>query len=268
MKKIKDMEIYQLPERIYHYTSIETLALILKNQTLRFNRLDKVDDPEEYALAETFKNTESLEKTTINPTEYLYVSCWTSKASEILFQWNNYAENGHGVRVGIPAVLLKKYLYNLLKSNELYSKSDGFPDYIIYNLTDDSFFSHMNYDDNVRSFDTNIFGSYNGMPCFNFKNIGFIKNKKWEIQEEYRFKILAFPKEIEAIPIIPGECYAIDPEKKVGKLRSYIDLSLTEDIIRNIQILIGPNATKIEYDQVRNLSEVFHFKVLPRTYCL
>lgn len=33
--------------RIYHYTNIETLALVLKNKTIRFNRLDRVDDLEE-----------------------------------------------------------------------------------------------------------------------------------------------------------------------------------------------------------------------------
>ena len=33
--------------RIYHYTNLESLALILKNKTIRFNRLDKVDDLEE-----------------------------------------------------------------------------------------------------------------------------------------------------------------------------------------------------------------------------
>lgn len=38
--------------RIFHYTSIETLALILKNRTIRFSRLDKVDDPEEYDITE------------------------------------------------------------------------------------------------------------------------------------------------------------------------------------------------------------------------
>ena len=32
---------------IYHYTNIETLAQILKNKTLLFNRLDCVDDLEE-----------------------------------------------------------------------------------------------------------------------------------------------------------------------------------------------------------------------------
>lgn len=33
--------------KLYHYTTIDTLALILKNRTIRFNRLDKVDDLEE-----------------------------------------------------------------------------------------------------------------------------------------------------------------------------------------------------------------------------
>ena len=33
--------------KLYHYTSLATLALILKNRTIMFNRLDKVDDVEE-----------------------------------------------------------------------------------------------------------------------------------------------------------------------------------------------------------------------------
>ena len=33
------------PTYLYHYTSIETLALILKNKTIRLKRLDLVDDP-------------------------------------------------------------------------------------------------------------------------------------------------------------------------------------------------------------------------------
>ncbi len=36
------MEKY--PDYLYHYTSIENLALILKNKTIRFNSLINVDD--------------------------------------------------------------------------------------------------------------------------------------------------------------------------------------------------------------------------------
>jgi len=39
-------------EYLYHYTSLETLALILKNRTIRFNSLDKMDDLQEKETAD------------------------------------------------------------------------------------------------------------------------------------------------------------------------------------------------------------------------
>ena len=37
-------------EYLYHYTNIETLALILQNHTFRFNSLNKMDDLQEFDL--------------------------------------------------------------------------------------------------------------------------------------------------------------------------------------------------------------------------
>ena len=37
------------PEWLYHYTSLESLALILQNRTIKFNSLQNVDDLEEAA---------------------------------------------------------------------------------------------------------------------------------------------------------------------------------------------------------------------------
>lgn len=37
---------------LYHYTNIETLALILKNRTIRFNSLDRMDDLQEQQTAD------------------------------------------------------------------------------------------------------------------------------------------------------------------------------------------------------------------------
>ena len=54
-------------EYLYHYTSIETLALILANKTICFNNLLNVDDSEE---AETFDMGKFG--------RFVYVSCWTS----------------------------------------------------------------------------------------------------------------------------------------------------------------------------------------------
>ena len=43
--------------KIHHYTSIETLEMILKNKSIKFNRLDQVDDKAEYKYDSTVYDT-------------------------------------------------------------------------------------------------------------------------------------------------------------------------------------------------------------------
>jgi hypothetical protein len=86
-------------DMIHHYTKINTLELILKNKTIRFNRLDKVDDKEEgYPYGKYFL------------AKYLYASCWTDSADESTRQWRKYAENCRGVRITLPKAFFKKYV--------------------------------------------------------------------------------------------------------------------------------------------------------------
>lgn len=85
---------------LYHYTSIETLALILKNKTLCFNNLLNVDDSEE---AETFDMGKFG--------KFVYVSCWTDDEQESIPLWNLYTPDMHGVRIRLPRYPFKKYLY-------------------------------------------------------------------------------------------------------------------------------------------------------------
>ena len=53
-------------EYLYHYTSIEKLALILKNRTIRLNPLDKMDDLQEQKTADV----ENIGK-------FVFISSWT-----------------------------------------------------------------------------------------------------------------------------------------------------------------------------------------------
>ena len=74
--------------KIYHYTSIETLALILNNRTLRFNNISNVNDPDE-CITEDFGSMQ----------QYCFVSCWTKQIEESIPFWQMYASNGHGIRL-------------------------------------------------------------------------------------------------------------------------------------------------------------------------
>lgn len=91
-----EMKIYELPKFLYHYTSLETVALILKNMTLRFNRLDKVNDLNEassYNLP--YANT------------LVFSSSWTEHSEESIPMWRMYTRDMEGVRIKLPINMFK-----------------------------------------------------------------------------------------------------------------------------------------------------------------
>jgi hypothetical protein len=59
------------PKILFHYTSIETLALILSTRKLRFNRLDRVNDMGE-AQSLDYPKAQTL----------VFASCWTAADRE------------------------------------------------------------------------------------------------------------------------------------------------------------------------------------------
>ena len=85
---------------LYHYTSLESLALILTNKTLCFNSLMNVDDAEEVETADFG-----------NAGKYRYVSCWTDDPNESVALWKLYTPDMHGVRIGLRRMPFKKYQY-------------------------------------------------------------------------------------------------------------------------------------------------------------
>ncbi len=82
---------------IYHYTNIDVLALMLKNRTLRFNRLDHVDDPEE----------SNFISNGVNLGPYTFVSCWTEAKEESRREYTD-VEDVHKGQVGSTAVFCER----------------------------------------------------------------------------------------------------------------------------------------------------------------
>lgn len=83
---------------LYHYTSIDTLALILKNKTICFNNLLNVDDLEEVGTQDMG-----------NFGKYVNISCWTKDSKESIPLWNLYTQSMKVVRIGLPKFPFKKY---------------------------------------------------------------------------------------------------------------------------------------------------------------
>ena len=76
---------------IYHYTSIDTLSLILKHKKIKFNRLDFVNDPLE-GFSSNFLDSQKL----------AYVSCFTKRKDDSIPMWAMYTEKFKGIRIGFP----------------------------------------------------------------------------------------------------------------------------------------------------------------------
>ena len=89
---IKDADEQKIPDRLYQYTSLSVLALILKNKTIRFNTLSNLDDLEESHLIFAGDNP-----------PVTYVSCWTETDDEEIFMWNLYTKLSDGVRIELPS---------------------------------------------------------------------------------------------------------------------------------------------------------------------
>lgn len=74
--------------KLFHYTSADTLELILHNKNLKFNRIDKVNDRLEHRL---FEEDELC--------RLVFVSCFSTDEMESIPMWDIYGKNSDGLRI-------------------------------------------------------------------------------------------------------------------------------------------------------------------------
>jgi hypothetical protein len=232
------METY--PSHLFHYTSIANLCLILKNKSIRFQRLDKVNDPEE-AKTETFPDAR----------HFIYVSCWTNEMNneESIPLWNMYSADMKGVRIRLPI--------NMFKGRHQPDKSTTkYP--IIY--TDTS----VDIKRNKSHYPGLIVGpvevEYKEKPlltnsCFEAKQstitidlipIGHAKHKHWFFEKEWRYKIIGMPFE-GTWNLSDFEPFFEIPHNE------FIDVQLDESVIDEMIIQMGPKASLPECTIVKLL---------------
>ena len=84
---------------LYHYTTIENLALILKNKTIKFNNLSKIKS----------NNNANIESSLYD--KFCFISSWTKERFETMELWNMYTDK-KGVRIKLPTDPFKMYLYD------------------------------------------------------------------------------------------------------------------------------------------------------------
>jgi len=155
-----------------HYTSIDTLALILESKKIRFTRLDQLDDFYEVGIYNS------------HVPKHYYVSCWTRSETESVPQWAMYGANKRGV-------ILK------LDTNFIDLSPEGYPillennEYVIPNVvTKNEAFPVKYLEIEELKYQAKEVHQINDLGGINvYGNFGDIKSNHWEFQREYRMSV-------------------------------------------------------------------------------
>lgn len=247
--------------KLYHYTSIENLALILKNKTIRFNRLDRVDDVEESSIYEK----------TVPMGKYTFVSCWTDNEEESIPLWKMYTPQMKGVRIAMDydMFLMKKINEGIYKTpigsieikgefETLCPIEEQFNDKyaILFNGKNDPyFFRRIEYVDMCEKA---------GLQAIQFKlvedkvnldvdtsKVGKYKNRRWAFQEEVRFALTIVPMVINPITHNLEIIQAIQSGLELPMM--YYDLSLSEKALECMEITVSPCCNEADRIIVKSL---------------
>ncbi len=258
-----------MEEYLYHYTSIETLLLILKNKTLAFNSLQNVDDLEECDS----KDIQQIGK-------ICYVSCWTDDASESIPMWNMYTPNMQGVRIKLKKFPFEKYKfkcgeYHFKEDTETYIdyeklyKEDkttiaGEPQLIKVTYTNDEELIYPKIKTIKEEIQKLNDGKIQRTASTNYslKNLGRYKRKNWEFQNEVRYIInmsLWSMKELENCKSYDDQLKLIEriEDNKYKAPYNLFFLNLTNEALNHLEILLGPKITEVQEEIIKLIVEKY-----------
>jgi hypothetical protein len=260
--------------RIYHYTSIQTLALILKYRKIRFNRLDRVDDLEESIYGSGSTQTKLA--------KYTFVSCWTKSGQENLALWNMYTQY-KGVRIGLDEMPFKTFRVNEHFSSLLPNPMSLDVDSIMSSFINEAKLYDINYvDDPETEIKKLIMSTGNGFVVHTDR-LGTYKRKEWSMQQESRFKITVLPadaltavkeassnQDTSSHPFLYKMFESLGPSIKENKPinATYIDLELDPEKLADIEIMMGPLSSESDRIIVESLLSPYpQAKIINSFFC-
>lgn len=257
---------------IHHYTDINTLALILKNKCVRFNRLDQVDDMSEAQATNKF-----------NLAQYLFVSCWTDAAEESIPQWHIYSNKMTGVRISLPKdifnyqalqapaswkTITQGTLYSPIPFNKMFT--DEY--FITPNFLDKKQFERkVEYVDNVSEYykdAVTINTKRDGKTELRINNVFDLaryKRKVWSFQSELRFllfilpsipipeKGMSDPNFLERLPNHVLNCLVNNIPPKI----TFFDVEINPDVLDNIIVTMGPHTEESDRILIEPMLKIY-----------
>lgn len=256
-------------DTLFHYTNIESLALILQNRTIRFNSLDNMDDLQENMTADVQ-----------NAGQFTYVSCWTDKAKENLALWKQYTAHDTGVRIELPKHPFKKY--DSTKYIDIIKRNTN-----LNVISNEKLITVINYDDMMyKNYSTFTIEEVQLVPIKYTENedelipqivsnndekleiymsyIGVYKDLEWEYQKEWRYRIQFLP-----VNFLEGirnngekffEVYSKIVSGTVVQPFKYYDFLIDDDAFEQMKITLSPTITEGNEALIKSFVERYNPK--------
>ena len=247
-----------IPSYLYHYTSVDTLLKVLTTTSIRFKRLDLMNDPLE-GLLEKFQNTR----------KFVFSSSWSAQSMDEIPMWKMY-NNHKGIRLKMPIDLFdheknmvvskigrsNNYLintkldriYSAYKSGFVFKEGQdkrAFEFSKVYGPTKIEYTSNQDqiYKDIVRKdFKIVDFDFYE----IDLNLIGQKKIDYWSFEKEYRFRLFLG----DAIMIAGSENVLTNIHKEYPIAFEYVDVSFRKQALEDIEIILGPLTTDEDKIQI------------------
>lgn len=261
MKRVKG-----IPKYLYHYTDLKTLKLILMNKTLRFTSLKYMDD-----------RTESLTGEGNDLGKFIFSSSWSEEEDNIP-QWAMYGDSSRGVCIKMESFPFKnnyseysEYSSNKIEMCYLEEVSEIYitpPKYIFesgfvlkplfiddgINIRERRESAKVIYtDDESLIFPKIINDSSEGFEI-GFGKLGCHKNKQWEFQKEWRYKLLYIPIDVQKYleeqdpDLVQGVVQNIFSEEQPNV--KFVDYNIDEKYINTMEIICGAMMDDFDYREL------------------
>lgn len=225
-------------KKLFHYTSVNNLALILKTKSIRFGRLDNVNDPEEGKV----NDFHSL-------SQYIFISSWSENEEEDFALWNMYTQNMRGVRIELSLPIFESYSINnfnnyLFSHNDYINEKEGY--FIEYGINEPH---KMEYSDNINLLKPNIRNEIG----LNLENVARCKKKIWKFEQEFRFRLEIFPfdKNLKS-DNFPDKYVHLIENKVPPPIDSYF-IKIKDDSFKQMIITTGPKNLPGDYEIIEAL---------------
>lgn len=239
-------------EYLFHYTSIDKLALILKNRTIRLNPLDKMDDLQEQKTADV----ENIGK-------FVFISSWTDDMTESIPMWKMYTDPMAGVRIKLrknPFVRHGTLARDIASKTGMTLSNDTAPDARLPTFLDlatlmgegvmsvqaysGDILSKVHYTDDLTKLEPTVSHIADGKVRLSLDYLGRYKNTHWAFQKEWRyimtFMSMNFKVGVEFMQLLFSQSVTKMAQGKEPPPFRFFDLDIDPQYFEEMEITCSP----------------------------